>query len=603
MANEVRKLEVTSDIVTDLFNRDNSYAEAIVYENDDRTSGKIFIWKNTTGSDNNGTIYKAGNGITQNGEWWLQYEDYLDIKWFGAHPSTSAVVNTNAVLAAYNYAKEYALKLYIPKGTYTINHILLDLVITIPQVPPSPPTHKTDDLVIFGDGMGKSTLYAPGSGITLQGVFGKSILLHDFEIVGSSPTIGTGLELYGLNNITARNLSIGGFETGLKLDNVNISVFEALNINYNSYGIQGFKGTIPPNSDFDTPPNLINFISCNIASHLICAVKLSGLHSVNFQSCDFEANGVYNTPALTEVAAIDCSFDGVNGANGLNVKDCYFEGNIGLADIRVQVQTGGYNNPYYGTHTFQGNTFNRNINERDPQGNPPDTRPNYTNHNILITGSGQDPKRLLGQSKCKLVFIGNGFFVRVPGSSNNYEPKDYRKAIEIQYFDDGDGEQYWEFDVLEEGNTYNGDVSYPGITGKDAPIFSPVTVPDHLSNPRLSPQVSEFTRVKAFGRYLDTDQHVPPGGFVYGLVADSYNIKYIKRFAPDPDGVGFIRFEVGFANELKCLPVIVATCLHEREGHYHFCCIESKSTTGFTLLVIDITTQQPSNAKFDFQVF
>jgi len=144
---------------------------------------------------------------------------------------------------------------------------------------------------------------------------------------------------------------------GVNSEAVNNAHFNNCFFDYLTYGL---LADTPTATTGKTLPNSYNFSSCLFLNADVLAARFVNAHSVNFQSCSFEGNGKKNTPLLTDVAAIDCSFYGPNGANGLNVKDCYFEGNKGLADIRVQIETGGHNNPYYGTHTFQGNTFNRN---------------------------------------------------------------------------------------------------------------------------------------------------------------------------------------------------------------------------------------------------
>jgi len=348
-----------------------------------------------------------------------------------------------------------------------------------------------------------------------------------------------------------------------------------------------------------TLPNMYNLSSCQFLNTNVRAAKFVNAHVVNFQSCDLSYNGKdnydENTGALIDIAAIDCSFRGENGANGLNVKDCYFEQNRGLADIRVQVQTSGIDNPFYGTHTFQGNTFNRNWDVINP---PINKDPIYTNHNILITGSGQDPKRLFGQSKCKLVFIGNGFFVNRPDSdptnpTNNYIPKDIRKAIEIAYHDG----QYWEFDIVEEGNTYNGDPVFAIVNGKDAPVFTPPNdvVDSGLIDPRLSPQVSESTRVKAFGNFIGDYFH--KSFWIPDVTDISYNISSVERIDTGT-------YLVSFANELKKMPVITVTCVAWQEGSpYCIPFIINKTTQNFILKTINIATGMEENCRFDFQVF
>src|SRR5690606_38180381 len=221
-------------------------------------NGNIFVWKNT-GAVNGGTIYAGSSGF-----WEMQYElSYVDIKWFGAHPTAPPATNTNAINNAYIFTKGNNLNLYISAGNYAINDTFLDLAINTGS------GYRTDDMVIYGAGPEKSILsyVGSGTGLLLQGLYNRAILLSDFAIAGNGT--GIGLQLYCLNLITAKNLWVGNHSIGIKLSNINISHFHSLIVNGNTKAIVGNIEAItgptipnpssPPHTSEQTPPNLINF--------------------------------------------------------------------------------------------------------------------------------------------------------------------------------------------------------------------------------------------------------------------------------------------------------------------------------------------------------
>ncbi len=612
MANEVKQIETNGtypDVPNILASIDNSFAEAVIVSNEnDRTNGNVFVWKNT-GTVNDGTVYAGNSGF-----WEMQHDvSYVDVKWFGAkgdyiNSGSPGNDDTQAIQNALNYATANYLDVYISKGKYRI---------TPPNAGGTNPQTATSSLVlgttsninsikIFGAGPESSSLVYDevyngnpvlfNNVLRVESITNVIITIENFEIRGQhfvSPTppnlwYGCGLYLFNSLPLNVKNMSIFGLNEGIRLDQVNNAKFEDCFIQYVNKGVIGetFNPGTPSNN---TLPNILNFLSCQFIAIDVLAAEFIRAHNINFQSCDLSYGGKKNTPSLTQVAAIDCSFDGTNGANGLNVKDCYFEGNIGLADIRVQVQTNtpvaGQPNPFYGTHTFQGNTFNRNVNKNV------DNEPVYTNHNILITGSGQTPKRLFSQSKCKLVFIGNGFFVNVPGSSNNYVPDPSRRPIEIEQYSDGMGVNYWEFDIVEQGNTYNGDAVY-----HDAPIFG-LQEPQPGERYYKMPQVSEYTRVKAFGAFFLPDELNPEP------LPASYNVESIKELSPG-------HFQVRFANELKRMPVITITCNNGMgDNTLAYMCvaaIDLQNTQGFTFRILNLTgggSGEIQSCCFNFIVF
>jgi hypothetical protein len=199
----------------------------------------------------------------------------------------------------------------------------------------------------------------------------------------------------------------------------------------------------------------------------------------------------------------------------------------------------GSGNQFFATHTFTGNTFNRNGKAAYP---PDNQNPIYTKNNILVVGSGQNPQQKFSDSKCRLVFSGNGFFVNQPGVlSNNYEPSPTRRAINIEYFSD----QYWEFDIVEQGNAYAGKIDAPLFSGNYLGVDYSRTFQDR------TPQLSEYTRVKAFGyfRYITERRE-------YQLL-NTYNIGTVIINEDQPGTMDGRSITINFANELQTIPIPV----------------------------------------------
>ena len=505
----------------------------------------LFYWSAGSALAANGGTVIASTYPGANGTWVrVNAGTEINVRWFGAK-GDGAHDDTQAIQAALDFIKIWSsanvinYNLYIPAGFYVLGE----------------PASGADSCLsielgtfarfnIYGDGSEKSILsYSPGSTSTVDvdilritGDRNPTMFIKDFSIRKQSGGNGycTGLNLQTLTQLHVENLTISRMRTGLNLDNVLISEFQSMSIAETQYGLKGQASAAFPASA-QTPPNLLSFKNCYFYANTVTAVTLEHGHSVSFDSCDISYNGGANTPSLTAVAGIDYSFFGHNGANGLNVTNCYLESNFGLADIRV---TNAYSGTikYFGTHTFRGNTFNRNANKYDPanaDGNSSnDNYPAYTKHNILVVGAGQDPKQKFGQSKSKLIFDGNGFFTNMPGFSNDYQPSSSRRAIEIQYFTDTLGNKhYWEFDVVEQGN------AYPGLI--DAPVFDSRT-----------PQTSELTRVKAKA-YVNIGSSP-----TYTMtVNNSYNIE-IDSCTRVSTGI----YEIYLANPLTNTPTILLSC-------------------------------------------
>lgn len=503
-------------------------------------------------------------------------ESYVNVKWFGAKgdwvSSGSGTVDNVPIQNALSFASaaDNNLNIYFPKGKY---RIIAPQTGNDALIMNCSGNNYSERVEIYGAGPNESALVyddpnsIPANVLKVISLTNRLICISAFEIRGvdESTYIGTGMTLQSTYPLKVKNMMFRGLYEGIRLDMVNNSIIEHVYLRRIKYGI------IAQTQGVGTAPNVLHFSSCQFIENHITAIQLIDFTSASFQSCDISYNGSDNTPALSVVAGIDCTFNGQTGANDLNVKDCYIEGNIGLADIRVEVHTGGANNPYYGTHTFIGNTFNRNENKDLDTNNPI-----YTNHNILITGAGQNPQLLFGRSKCRLVFEGNGFFVNRPGDPNNYVPDAIRKAIQIDYY----SSEYWEFDILEQGNVY------AGAAYGDAPVFDP-----------NSPQVSEYTRVKAFGKIEYFDETLDPPAPPVTILSDCYNVLYFNQITTGT-------YEIFLANGLDHEVSPVATCLAHRGQHPNivFAYVNAISSNRFTVSVYNLAGQLV-NHSFSFVVY
>jgi len=111
MANEIRLISNSSGIAVDLAAIDNSYATSIVYDDDVRTGGNVFIW-NLTGTANDGTVYA---GLT--GFWKMQFNGAINVQWFGAignGTGDDSIAINNALIVGKGG------EVYIPQGHYVI---------------------------------------------------------------------------------------------------------------------------------------------------------------------------------------------------------------------------------------------------------------------------------------------------------------------------------------------------------------------------------------------------------------------------------------------------------------------------------------------------
>ncbi|WP_162903148.1 glycosyl hydrolase family 28-related protein [Taibaiella koreensis] len=495
--------------------------------------GGTFYWDaGNLDSANDGTIFTGATPAA--GRWKRIFSNTVDVKWFGAK-GDNVTDDTVALQKALDFVAIHAYDLHLSMGTYRVTtpasgtHVLLlDL-------------YQRNTLNIFGDGTAQSVIHydadlsnpnANCDVFKILGTIGNTFEISNFSVLGNNNANvrGRGLSLEYMTTVTARNLKLQLLDTGIYLKDVLSSNFLNVSCNYCRVGVEGKgEGGRPGPNDFGVlPPNLINFTSGYLSSNFSYGAILSRLHSVTFLASSFEGNGAQGDSGT---GGLYCYFDAANGANGININNCYFEGNAGGADITVD-------NAGSGTHTFSGNTFNR-LNATA-----------YTINNILINGNGSNPATF-GLSRTKLVFLGNGFLV-----ANSYVADAGRKTIQLQ-----DGGSYGQFDVVEESNVYTGIV--------DAPAFSSKT-----------PQLSETTRVKAFGRF-NSD----------GSPLSSYNVASCQQVAT---GV----YNVYYANPMS-LTVAGTPALVGSVGHIY---ISYEDPTYIQVAITD-TSAAPMDSRFTLAVY
>ncbi|HTN46630.1 MAG TPA: glycosyl hydrolase family 28-related protein [Flavipsychrobacter sp.] len=524
----------------------NDTVEVLGYYAPNDGGGGTFYWDSaatgTAYANNGGTIFDPSGGVSV-GRWLRVYDSNINVRWFGAI-GDGTTDDKAKIQKAIDFATEHIpaptplpgvnrnLNLYFPKGIYYISDpvsgdpgysigasLLVDLTTT---------TAGPRRIIIYGDGPDESAMYYDGTTIntTVLNISGSyaEVFVKDFSIrsVDRVPMYGTAIKMDYLFGVSMSNLTLFRFNTGLEVSNTNTATFDRLKIAWNGVGFRGLSAG-------GSLPNLFQFNSCIINSNWEKAVELFTFHNVFFNSCNFEGTGMNSGIAnpLAEGGIIATYGATVGGASGLNVLNCYFEANAGEADIKI------INVAAFGTHTITGNTFNR-VSLYDENNNQA-----FTTNNILITGDGQSPPSILGGSKTKVVIQGNGFLAYNP-LGTGYVPSSSRKAIEL--LDSSGLNDYWQFDLVEEGNqyTYLQPLPNPEIYDEDSsPAFDSKT-----------PQISEFTRVKAFG----TVAYINPSW----TVVNGYNIASCTNLS-----LGLFRVEL--ANDLG-RDVIVNITPHNTNG-------------------------------------
>ena len=140
--------------------------------------------------------------------------------------------------------------------------------------------------------------------------------------------------------------------------------------------------------------NALLFKSCRISHNSLIGFNgRQASANITFLGCNFEENG---TTGNNATGAVFANFDGGSeGAVGYNFTGCYFEGNMGQADI-VLVNSSTTN---YVTVNITGCNFNRN------------DAVNYVTHNIVTTGA-----IYLVLTSCAF----KGFGTYVPNAAHTY---------------------------------------------------------------------------------------------------------------------------------------------------------------------------------------
>ncbi len=178
-------------------------------------------------------------------------------------------------------------------------------------------------------------------------------------ICGKWDKSNSGLRIYGQAYITAKDLLISGYDTGMLVQGVLSSSFYGITCRYNGDGVtmDAITGV--------TDCNAVNFNGCSFSNNSRWGFKgLSIGSSLTFLNCRWEANGPKQADGVTNLTPTTAtgsgggfygSFDGANGTAGPSFHGCYFEGNASsLADIHI-VNTSA--TPM--SVTITGCTFNR----------------------------------------------------------------------------------------------------------------------------------------------------------------------------------------------------------------------------------------------------
>lgn len=291
---------------------------------------------------------------------------------------------------------------YLPPGTYLCNQtLLLDRSTNASRVS------------LVGSGSGSATLKYSGSG-TLLNVIGSNSTVNDdylsyqiisgLKLVTTSIVQGIAVSLYKLALIRLVDLWITGFDTGLYMNGVEHSKFEALSFRWNN------KGIYATSTDFValTCPNNLTFYSCHIGSNAVYGALFEFSTTVNFVGGSIENNG---TNAGITGAAVNWGIKfrnaGYQGGVACNLLGVYLESNAGTADLWVENTAWEVTVDNAAIYTVVGCTFNRG------------TSDHYPTNNIRCTFA------IVAQAELQKLSVVNSSFK----AFNTYVPSSSRKTI------------------------------------------------------------------------------------------------------------------------------------------------------------------------------
>lgn len=290
---------------------------------------------------------------------------------------------------------------YLPPGTY-----LCSQTISIDR------STNSTRVSLIGSGSGSTILKYSGSG-TLIDVIGNGSSVNDnylsfqiisgLELTTTGAVQGKGVSLYQLALIRLADLRISGFDTGLYINGVEHSEFNAISFRWNNKGIYATSTDLVTL----TCPNNLTFYSCHIGSNSVYGALFEFSTTVNFVGGSIENNGTNaGTTGSASNWGIKFRNAGYQGGVACNLFGVYLESNAGAADLWCE-NTAWETVDNASIYSVVGCTFNR------------ATAAHYPTNNIRCTFA------VVSQAELQKLSLVNCSFKPF----NDYVPSSSRKTV------------------------------------------------------------------------------------------------------------------------------------------------------------------------------
>ena len=271
----------------------------------------------TSTPDDDGTVLVDAAGR----RWKRDYTGVKKAAWFGVTDGADVSANLQNALTLGGAG------VYCDDGQFTISS-----KITVNHTDPTYPVmgRRSTRFDLVGSSMTGTTFNTNGTDfleyigtdgtIATQGIHSGS-RLSDFTVYGTDNT-GVALRLTGHAYLKVEDVYLVRNNAGITTAGVLSSEFNRINAQYNNYGMYINSGS---NSTFNAVK--INGI---FNGNAIRGIEGEIGTKVNLENCNFEGNG---TQGDTGTGAV--YLRAKEPMSVINIKDCYFEANMGVADIQV----------------------------------------------------------------------------------------------------------------------------------------------------------------------------------------------------------------------------------------------------------------------------
>jgi hypothetical protein len=255
--------------------------------------GGVFVWSTTGALDDGGTFLNAFGLSNSRAGWRRIYSGPLNIRWFGAHPTLTALANTTAIkLAFISAVVAGGGTVYVPAGNYLFGDDLSPLLLN-------------EHISLVGDGIASILTYV-GSGVALYW----------------QPHKGTGVEMLSV----IADLQITTNNSASKVAVYMTDTYRAVmrNVFIQGNGAGGFsqagivmQGQVP----IDIEQDNVAFCHIEECSIILCGgdgIQLLGqIFACTAVRSQFSNNGFWAVHSPADQALV----------NGFSVVDCDLEGN------------------------------------------------------------------------------------------------------------------------------------------------------------------------------------------------------------------------------------------------------------------------------------